>query len=126
MTVPTLASPTSVDAQVRGIRVAGAVAAGLVLIGPALELGTLCPLRRATGVPCPLCGLTRGVAAAARGDVGGALAAHPLALVALAVLVTAWTPVGPAMVEGLRHRPAAIAAALVLVWGGRLLGLYGS
>jgi len=36
-----------------------------------------CPLRATTGVPCPFCGMTRGVGHALRGDVGGALALNP-------------------------------------------------
>ena len=50
-----------------------------------------CLLRAATGVPCPFCGMTTGVLATLRGDLGDAFAANPAApvlvlAVALAVL----------------------------------------
>lgn len=53
-------------------------------------LGPLCPLRRLTGVPCPLCGTTTGVLALVRGDVAGSLAANPVALVVVAAVALAW------------------------------------
>ena len=112
--------------RVRDLRLAGVVAAGTAVVGSALELGTLCPLRRATGVPCPLCGLTSGVWAAAQGDLPAAVAAHPLALPALGLLAVAWTPWGPEVVEGLGRHGRAILVLLAVVWVARLLGLFGS
>ncbi len=40
-----------------------------------------CPLRRFTGVPCPLCGMTTAAAALADGDLGASLAANPFLVV---------------------------------------------
>ena len=37
-----------------------------------------CPLRLATGVPCPTCGMTRALWAAARFDFSAAFRFHPL------------------------------------------------
>jgi hypothetical protein len=55
-----------------------------------------CPLRSTTGIPCPLCGMTRAVVAAVHGDALASLAFNPagLLVVALAVfvLVTARLP----------------------------------
>jgi hypothetical protein len=34
------------------------------------DTGLLCPFRELTGLPCPLCGATRALALAARGDTG--------------------------------------------------------
>jgi hypothetical protein len=68
-----------------GVMVAGAVALPVL---PAV--GPLCPLRRTTGVPCPLCGMTTGVTALARGDLVGAVAANPLAPVLVLVVLLAW------------------------------------
>ena len=54
-----------------------------------------CPLRSTTGVPCPFCGMTRGVGRVLAGDVGGAVALNPgsvalvLTFVVLAVAVIA-------------------------------------
>ena len=112
--------------QTRDVRLVGLAAAGFALAGSALELGVLCPLRRVTGVPCPLCGLTTGTWELAHGDVAGAVHAHPLAPAALAFLALAWTPWGPAAVSAVRRRPTALAVLLGLVWTARLAGLYGS
>jgi hypothetical protein len=119
-------APSPARDRARDLRVAGAVAAGTSLVGSALELGTLCPLRAATGVPCPLCGLTSGVWAAAHGDLAVAVASHPLALPALGLLALAWTPWGNDLVAGLGRHGRAIGALLVVVWIARLAGAYGS
>lgn len=48
----------------------------------------LCPTRRMLGIPCPACGLTRSVAALARGEARESIRYHPLGIpVALAVIV---------------------------------------
>ncbi len=52
---------------------------------PLLELGTLCPFRAATGVPCATCGMTRAFVRLAHGDAAGALAASPLGALAAAL-----------------------------------------
>ena len=112
--------------QVRDLRLVGVLAAGVAVVGPLLETGVLCPLRRATGVPCPLCGLTTGVGAALHGDVPAAVTAHPLAPAAVVLLILAWTPLAGAVVGELRRRPALIAAVLALAWAGRLITELGS
>ncbi len=54
----------------------------LVCFGALLFLliagGGLCIFRRATGFPCPGCGMTRAVLAALHGDFSAAFAYHPL------------------------------------------------
>jgi hypothetical protein len=68
-------------------------AAGVMLVGAAVRaamahpVGIACPMRTITGVPCPLCGMTTSVTAAARFDVAGSVAANPGGLVAIAVAV---------------------------------------
>src|SRR5215218_5103990 len=119
-------APVEARDRTRDLRLAGAVAAGTALVGSVLELGTLCPLRRATGVPCPLCGLTTGVWAAAHGDVSAALTAHPLALPVIAGLALAWTPWGVDAIGRLGRRTPALVVVLSLVWFARLAGVYGS
>jgi Protein of unknown function (DUF2752) len=47
--------------------------------------GLTCGFAAATGVPCPFCGMTHGVAALGAGDLAGAVAAHPLAPLAVAL-----------------------------------------
>ncbi len=91
---------------------------------------SICLFRRATGVPCPGCGLTRAFAALAKGHFGQAFSFHPfvfpIALEALAAyLVWGWLAfrarpwperwtrlVGPLAVGHV--------AALVALWLGRL------
>ena len=69
------------------LRIAGAAAVLGVLIGipvPADPKFRLCPFYWLTGRPCPLCGLTRGLFALAKGDWSAAVhfnALTPLALV---------------------------------------------
>lgn len=65
-----------------GWRGAGLVVAGVLLLSALLEpvwveqQPTLCVVHRATGVPCPGCGLTRSFVATAHGDLDGAFAVH--------------------------------------------------
>lgn len=49
----------------------------------------LCGFHLLTGLNCPLCGLTRGVCAAAKGEWRQAIAFHPLSPLALAWLAAA-------------------------------------
>lgn len=72
-------------------RRAGAVMLGAAAIWPALpHVGVLCPLRRTTGVPCPLCGMTTGVVATVHGDAAAAFGANPAAPVLVLVVLAAW------------------------------------
>jgi len=58
------------------------------LVFPVSGLGVdLCPLHRATGLPCPGCGLSRAVAAASQGDFVAALGLNPFVLVAWPLLL---------------------------------------
>jgi hypothetical protein len=91
----------------RPLRVAGvtsvAALAALPLVPGHDAVG--CPLRATTGVPCPFCGMTRGVGRLLDGDLGGALSLNPgsvlLVVGAIALLlfvrratirVPAWAP----------------------------------
>ena len=49
----------------------------IVLFAPG---ATMCNFKRWTGVPCPTCGMTRGVTSVARGDVAAGFAYNPLFL----------------------------------------------
>lgn len=44
-----------------------------------VDHGLPCLFRSATGLVCPLCGMTHAIAALGAGDFAGAFAAHPLA-----------------------------------------------
>jgi len=49
-----------------------------------LQSGVLCPLRAVTGIPCPMCGMTTSVIATTHFDFGGAFAANPAGILAVA------------------------------------------
>lgn len=78
-----------------------AAAAVLVVLGvvvaaqPALEEGpVVCPLRAATGLPCPTCGLLRTTHHVLHGDLGSAFTTNPLdalfLIVFIPVLLIVW------------------------------------
>ena len=70
---------------------AGALAAGAAL--PSAETGLLCPLREATGIPCPFCGATHAFVSAGDLDLAGVLAANwAWVLFALALMALAFLP----------------------------------
>jgi uncharacterized protein DUF2752 len=88
-----LADTTRVD--LKALRAFGAGMLAVAAVRPLLpvEMVPPCPLRTLTGVPCPLCGMTRGVTAAVHGHLGHALFLNPgsVAAVILAVAVLlAW------------------------------------
>lgn len=94
-TTPTASSPVELD--LKPLRFGAAAMFGIAAIRPALPdavpLGPPCPLRTFTGIPCPFCGMTRGVLALVHGDVSAAFAFNPGAflIVAMAlVLLVAW------------------------------------
>jgi hypothetical protein len=72
----------------------GAFAGGLALVAVVdpNEPGhyPTCPLLAATGLYCPGCGTMRALHDLVHGDLGGAMARNPLAVLALPVLVWAW------------------------------------
>lgn len=86
-----------------------------------------CLYRRATGMPCPGCGMTRAAVALAHGELSMAVRAHPLApLLALEALVGwvlwgAWAlgRLGPAPARRVETVALWHLALLVAVWLGR-------
>jgi hypothetical protein len=119
-------APADGREQAVDVRLVGGAALALALLGSAVDLGVLCPLRRLTDLPCPLCGLTTGCWAIARGDLAGGVQAHPLAPAAVAFLALAWTPWGPSAVRTVGRHPVPLAMLLVLAWTARLAGIVGS
>ncbi|MBI3256633.1 MAG: DUF2752 domain-containing protein [Actinobacteria bacterium] len=109
-----------------------AVAAGVwPTLTDATGVGLPCPLRTLTGIPCPFCGMTTASIHLVRGDLAGAAAANPLAiliaiftLVMLVVLVVRTTGrLGrPAAWPDARNRIAGltIGALALLSWGLQL------
>lgn len=72
------------------------------LWGDALEL--VCPFRTLTGIPCPTCGGTRALLAAASGDFRAAVQLNPMVGLAATGLL-AWIPLSCAWVVGRWPRP---------------------
>ncbi len=100
----------------------GAAALGAAGVLSASVAGPVtCVFAAATGMPCPFCGLTHGVAELGAGHVQTAVALHPLA--PLAALLAFAVPLAL-----LRRRPltvppaalAALAALVLLTWIGRI------
>jgi len=54
---------------------------------PALPSVPACPFRMTTGIPCPTCGVTRGVFALLHGDFLHAVQMNPLSVVVVVVLL---------------------------------------
>jgi len=102
---------------------AGALAFGAAgLITSATASGVTCLFSAATGVACPFCGMTHGVAALGTGDLSVAVAANPLAPVAVALALA--VPVALAYRRRLQVPSAALwalAALVIAVWLGRVL-----
>ena len=125
---PAVGEPTAVvdwgryRAQLaRNLRVAGGAMLGLSYLVPLVPSpGTLCPLRRFTGIPCPFCGLTTGVVATSHGHLLAGGAANPVAPLLVMATVVGW------LVWGLRRSGrmamAWEAPAWLWTWSGRALG----
>ena len=101
----------------------GAAALGAAGVLSASVAGPVtCLFSAVTGVPCPFCGLTHGVAELGAGHVATAVALHPLA--PLAALLALAVPVALLRSRALTIAPAALAALaalVVLTWIARLL-----
>ncbi len=104
-----------------------APAAALLVAVEATRLHVdLCLFHRLTGLPCPGCGMTRGVLALLGGDVRAALAFHPLSPVVVAI-VGAWWVNNLLAASGRPRLFRAPAHAGQLAWVGIAvaLGLWG-
>jgi hypothetical protein len=107
------------EVDLRPLRLAslGLVPAALVLSVAPFTPVPPCPLRTLTGVPCPLCGSTRGVIAAVHGHIGHALALNPasiLVLVLAVAIVVGWR------VERVRIPVWVIVAVFGALWAYQL------
>jgi hypothetical protein len=86
---------TSLGIDLKPLRVAGAGMLAVATVRPWLPttIGPPCPLRTVTGVPCPFCGMTRGVTALVHGQLSNAFWFNPGAFLVVAmalVLLVAW------------------------------------
>src|SRR5215510_3986125 len=99
-------------------------AASLLIVPAAVALSVSpidpvppCPLRTLTGIPCPLCGSTRGVIAAVHGHVGHAVALNPASIV---VLVLAVALIAGWRIERVRIPVWVIVAVFGVLWSYQL------
>jgi Protein of unknown function (DUF2752) len=88
---------SSLPTRDRELRLASGGMVAIAAVWPALPFhpSIACPLRSATGVPCPFCGMTRAVVAGVHGHIGTSLAFNPagivvLVLAAVAIVRPAW------------------------------------
>jgi hypothetical protein len=90
------------------------LAVGAVALG-ALHLrhrpSTICPFRALTGLPCPFCGGTTAASRLGHGDLRGALAASPLAV----VMLGSWPLVGTISLPRWWQRRSLRITAVVLI-----------
>jgi hypothetical protein len=100
----------------RDLRAVGAGLLGTALVWPALPahppLG--CPLRATTGVPCPLCGMTRACVAAVHGHLATALSFNPAGLLVIVAAVVAL--LRPQWVTRLRAPVWIVLAGVAAIW----------
>ncbi len=107
------------NVELKPLRTLGVAMLGVAAIRPVLpvEIVPPCPLRTLTGIPCPLCGMTRGVTAAVHGHLGHALFLNPgsiAAIILAVVLLMAWRT------QRVTVRVWMIVAILGLLWSWQL------
>jgi hypothetical protein len=92
--------PSSASVRERDLRLAMGGLIGVALVWPLSPVHPplTCPLRRLTGIPCPLCGMTRSVVAAAHGHIVQSLSFNPLGIAVLALAIVAL--VRPSILHG--------------------------
>jgi hypothetical protein len=93
VTTPTASKPLELDLKPLRFGAAGMLA--VAAARPMLPVTPVppCPLRTFTGIPCPFCGMTRGVTSLVHGQLSAAFSYNPGAflIVAMAVvLLIAW------------------------------------
>ena len=90
------------------------------------EGSTTCLLRRATGLPCATCGMTRSFCAIGQGEFGAAFAQHPLGPILYAFFVLVMLRSATVAATGRRTLPqagrvflwmaAVLVAVILVVW----------
>jgi hypothetical protein len=75
----------------RDLRIAAGGLVGAAAVWPILPLHPplACPMRTLTGIPCPLCGMTRACVAAVHGHLGASLSFNPGGVVVMLLALTA-------------------------------------
>lgn len=115
--------------SIRQVAIGLLVIARLVPRGLLHQAPTVCPVRLATGRPCPTCGLTRSWQATMHGRLGDALRWHPMGplTVAGAIWLAADAEAEARLERASRPVQAALATAWLATWLWRLRsGSHGS
>ena len=73
------------DASTARFSGAALAAGGVLWAATPIHPPLVCPLRALTGIPCPVCGMTRAVTAAMRGDLWASLRYQPAGIVLLVI-----------------------------------------
>ena len=73
------------EARTAQLSGAALAAGGLLYAATPIHPPLACPLRALTGIPCPLCGMTRAVTAAMRGDYWASLRFQPAGIALLVI-----------------------------------------
>jgi Protein of unknown function (DUF2752) len=100
----------------RDVRMAAGALVGAAAILPVLPFHPpfACPLHTLTGIPCPLCGMTRACVAAVHGRLAASLAFNPGGL--LVVLLALAALVRPQWIARARPPTWLLVTALGLLW----------
>ena len=100
----------------RELRIGAAVLVGVGAVWPALPVHPpfACPLRSLTGIPCPLCGMTRACVAALHGHLGASLAFNPGGVLVLVAALVAL--IRPQLLSRLRIPLWTAVVALGALW----------
>ena len=100
----------------RDLRVGAGALVGAAAIWPVLPVHPpfACPLRAITGIPCPLCGMTRACVAAVHGHLGASLVFNPGGILVVLFALTAL--IRPQWLVRARPRLWLIGSALGALW----------
>ena len=103
----------------------GAAACGALGLAAPAAGSTVCPFRAATGVPCPLCGVTRSLLALGDGDIERAWGFAPLGPAVLTVslvflIAAAVAAVRRKALQVPRWLPVTLLAAVAVSWAIQL------
>ena len=100
----------------RDLRIGAGALLGAAAIWPVLPLHPpfACPLRATTGIPCPLCGMTRACVAAVHGHFGASLTFNPGGILVILFALTAL--IRPQWLVRVQPRLWLIVSALGALW----------
>jgi hypothetical protein len=116
-----------------GILVLGRILPMPLSDGSILHMPGICPFRMLTGLPCPLCGMTRSVISAMHGHFAESFAYHPLGIafcigLIVLIIVNCAKSLRPDLQQKLsfalneKQILIGIAAIFLVAWLGRLMG----